>query len=127
VAFRFLRPARRALLVSTGLATHWAMAAARELEAMDIDVGVLHLARITPGVPAGLALAGVERSFVIEDHVPHGGLASHARSWAGLGEVTGITWPADFCGKSGSDDEVRAEHGLDAPAIAARVARALRT
>jgi transketolase len=125
-AFRFLRPARKTLLVSTGLSTHWALAAARELEAMDIDVGVLHLARITPDLPAGLAFAGVDRTFVIEDHVPHGGLASHARSWPGLGEATGITWPADFCGKSGSDDEVRAAHGLDAAAIAARVAHALR-
>lgn len=116
---RWLQPRRPLTLLSTGLATHWALEAAALLRAGGIVVGVLHCARLHPLPPIAAELAGVDQLMVIEDHGLFGGLASMVAQLALACPVHSFGWPPDYAGKSGSDDELRAHYGLSAQALAA--------
>jgi transketolase len=118
---RWLRPKAPITLVSTGIASHWALSTARHLEALGHEVGVLHCLQLAPPPPLREALAGVEQIFVIEDHHPHGGLASLLHRVALPAVVRSFGWPHDWSGKSGSDDDLRAAAGLSDQALAANI------
>jgi transketolase len=118
-------PRRPVALVSTGIASHWALAAAGRLAEAGVDVGVLHCVRLRPtGALAG-ELRGVHRIFVVDDHVMHGGLASLVHGLGLPAAITALGWPDEFAGKSGDDDELLAEHGLSADRLAHTIAAAL--
>ena len=115
---RWLRPRRPVCLVSTGLASHWALATAQLLAEAGLEVGLLHCARLRPAAGLAEALAGVERIFVIEDHATFGGLGSLV---AGLGlpvAVTALGWSPEYSGQSGKDEELLGAAGLTPPRLA---------
>jgi transketolase len=124
-ALRWLVPRRPVALVSTGIASHWALAAAGRLAEAGADVGVLHCLRLRP--PGALAdeLRGVHRIFVVEDHTTFGGLASLIHGLGLPAEITALGWPDDFSGKSGTDEQLLAEHGLSADRLAHTIEAAL--
>jgi len=124
-ATRWLLPRRPVVIASAGMASHWALAAARQLAAGGLDVGVLHCLRLRPAPALADELSAAERIFVVEDHATFGGLASLIHG-LGLGApVTALGWPDDFSGKSGSDEQLLAAHGLSAEHLAHRIAGAL--
>lgn len=118
---RWLRPKARIALVSTGLSSHWARRTANHLAALGHEVGVLHCLQLAPLPPLAQELTGVEQIFIIEDHHPHGGLASLVHRLALPAVVRSFGWPSDWPGKSGSDDDLRAAAGLSDEALAASI------
>jgi transketolase len=124
-ALRWLLPRRPVALVSTGIASHWALAAAGRLAEAGFEVGVLHCLRLRP--PGALAdeLRGVHRIFVVDDHATFGGLASLIHGLGLPAAITALGWPDEFSGKSGEDDQLLAEHGLSADRLAHTIAAAL--
>lgn len=106
----------------TGLGTHMALWAAERLAGLGLPMGVLHCPRIAP-LPDGLeaALAGVERLFVVEDHVTHGGLASLLQALGLPVRITALGWPVGWPGQSGDDLDLLRLHGLAPEQIAATV------
>lgn len=120
---RWLRPARKVTLLSTGLATHWALDVQQRLEAAALDVGLLHCASLKPLPDFSEALRGVEQVYVLEDHYRLGGLASSLRELELDASITSFGWPEDYCGKSGTDEECLNHCGLSSDQIAATIAR----
>jgi transketolase len=115
---RWLWPRRPLTLLATGLGTHWALEAAQLLRARGIDVGVLHCPRLFPLPPLEAELEGIEHLVVIEDHMRFGALASLVAQLQPACRVHSHGWPADYPGKSGSDDDLRRHYGLSAEALA---------
>lgn len=115
---RWLTPPAPLSLVSTGLATHWAMAALRCLQAYGIEAGLLHCARLKPHPPLASLLQDVERIMVVEDHSRFGGLASLVASQLPGQQVRAFGWPEDFTGKSGSDEALLSHYRLTGPLLA---------
>ena len=120
--FRWLYPATPASIVSTGYATHWAIAARNLLAERGIELGLLHWAQIDP-TPAGFTeeISQLERCVVIEDHYSIGGIASRITSLGFGGGVTAIGWPSTWIGCSGVDAEVLAANKLSTEHIAERI------
>jgi transketolase len=122
---RWLTPPRPVALVSTGLATHWALAAARALAARDVSVGVLHALRLTPPEALAAAAAPLRRAVVVEDHYAFGGLASLLQQAAPAARVTAIGWPAGWSGQSGGDEALLEAGGLSTARLVETVTRHL--
>jgi transketolase len=110
-------------LVSTGLATHFAVAVADKLRRRGLDVGVLHSPFLghSQARPLADALTPMERVFTIEDHTAAGGLGSLVHSLGLRAPVVVLGWPRDWAGASGSDDDLLEEQGLGIDAIAQRI------
>jgi transketolase len=120
---RWLRAARPVTLVSTGLATHWAIEAAEALQSSGHEVGVLHCPCLKPLPCLTKELSGVTQLVVIEDHCVFGGLASLlASELVGSLPIKAFGWPVDYSGKSGSDEELRVHYGLSGVALAKSIA-----
>jgi transketolase len=114
---RWLMPRRPIVLVSTGLASHWALQAARQLAARGLDVGVLHCLRLRPSARLAGELRDARRIVVVDDHSTFGGLGSLVHGLGLSAAVATLGWPEDFSGQSGSDEQLRAAHGLTADRI----------
>jgi transketolase len=117
-SFRWIAPWRPVSIVSTGLATHWALAAVRELDAQGISVGLLHCPCLKPFPPLQRELAGVEQVIVIDDHSRFGGLASLVSMIVPSLPLYSLSWPDTFLGKSGSDEALLQHYGLTGTALA---------
>lgn len=124
-ALRWLLPRRPVVLVSSGIASHWALSAAGRLAEAGVEVGVLHCLRLRPLAAIADELRGVQRIFVVEDHATFGGLASLIGGLGLPAAVTALGWPDDFSGKSGQDEQLLAEHGLSADRLAHTIEAAL--
>ncbi len=121
---RWLRERRRYSIVSTGIASQWALAAADRLAANGIEVGVLHCLQL--GTPAlASQLAGIEQLFVVEDHYSFGGLATLVEQLGLAAPVTAFGWPGDWSGKSGGDEALLDRYGLSGPALATTIQAAV--
>lgn len=116
---RWIGKPSRVAFVTTGIATHWALAACKLLAARGIKASVLDIVRVSPIDQEGLrrAATDITVAIVVEDHHPLGGLASQLRT-AGLDcPIVHRCWPADWSGQSGTDAELKAAFGLDADAL----------
>jgi transketolase len=122
---RWLLPRRPIALVSTGLASHWALSAAGHLAEAGVEVGVLHCLRLRPLGALAEQLRGVRRIFVVDDHSTFGGLASLLHGLGLPAAITALGWPEDFSGKSGKDDQLLVEHGLSGDRLAHTIETAL--
>jgi transketolase len=73
---RELRSGKDALIISTGVVTHEALAAADNLASQDVNVTVLHVPTIEPLDALSLlsAIAAYDVILIAEEHVPNGGL-----------------------------------------------------
>jgi transketolase len=110
----------RVVLLSTGLASHWASEVVRSFGKRGITLPWSHTARIDDAVLLDWigTHAGMTDAVVLEDHGVVGGLADAVRRAAGTTiAVHGIGWPRHWHGESGSLDDLRRECGLDAQAI----------
>ena len=102
--------------------------AARVQEKTGKTPTIVSVHTIKPLDEAGVlaALRGHERTIVIEEHVPHGGLSSRVKELAWDNGVTKelkcFTLNDEFIHFYGSYDELLARHGLEAGAIADKVA-----
>jgi len=124
---RWLLPRQPIALVSTGLASHWALSAAGHLAEAGVEVGVLHCLRLRPLGALAEELRGVRWIFVVEDHRTFGGLASLLHGLGLPAAITALGWPDDFSGKSGKDEDLLLAHGLSADRLAQRIKTALAT
>jgi transketolase len=122
---RWLRPRRPVCLISTGVASHWALAAAGRLAEAGLEVGVLHCLRLRPLPALADQLRGVRAIFAIDDHVRFGGLGSLLHDLELAIPITTLGWPDEFSGKSGDDAQLLAAHGLSAERLAHRIEAAL--
>jgi transketolase len=120
---RWIRPRAPLTLLSTGLASHWALDVADVLAQRGSDIGVLHCARLSPLPDLERVLAGVRTLAVLEDHRRFGGLASLAAQGLPDRPLHVFGWPDTYAGKSGSDDELRLLHGLDTGTLTSAIAR----
>ena len=116
---RWIGKPSRVAFVTTGSATHWALAACERLVACGIEAGVLDIVRVSPIDEERLrrAAADIAVAIVVEDHHPLGGLASQLRAVGLNCSIVQKCWPADWSGQSGTDAELRAAFGLDANAL----------
>lgn len=120
------RPSPTAL-ISHGLSSHWAVAAATLLQQRGFPISVVHFCRLWP-LQSDLIrelLSGVELAFVLEDHYGLGGLASLLQSLDLPLRITSLAWPADWSGQSGKPSEVLKRFQLDPTAIADRISAAI--
>jgi transketolase len=113
-------------VISTGLGSSWALDAVAELSADGIQAGLLHVPTLKPVDADALAQWCEGRAAVVtvENHSTIGGLGSLvaetlAERGAGC-RLVRLGVPDEWAA-AGSLDYVRAQHGLDAPAIAARL------
>jgi transketolase len=121
-----LRSGRDVLMVSSGLMTMRALSAAKELEADNVDVAVLHSPTIKPlDRKAVHAAARGDRLVVtLENHTVVGGLAESVASslaFAGIGtRIVPIALPDEFL-SAGALPTLHDRYGLSVPAIKKRV------
>ena len=104
------------VLLSTGLASHWAAEAVSEFSGRGCPVPWVHLASLSVAtLESFLNMHPRMRvAIVLEDHRVVGGLADALRRLAPPHLfVHGVGWPANWHGESGSIDELRRAHGLD--------------
>ncbi len=126
-----MRPPGRFLLISTGVMTNRALAAAEMLAAQGITCGVLHMHTVKPlDEEVVLRLAQrVEGVVTIEENTLVGGLGSAIsellmdRLSGRMPAVLRLGIPDSFPEKYGSQDELLAHFGLQPDAIAAAVGR----
>lgn len=123
--WRWLRRRQPITLVSSGLASHWALAAAELLEREGLDVGVLHCLTLAPPPPLADLLGDASHVFVVEDHYTFGGLAALVRELGLAARVTAHGWPAGWSGKSGDDEALLELHQLSPAALAQSIWNAL--
>ena len=121
-----LRTGRDVVLISTGLMTMRALAAAERLEADHIDVAVLHVPTIKPlDTTAILRTADTDRLVVtLENHTIRGGLAESVAAtlaFAGKGRrVVPIALPDEFLA-AGALPTLHDRYGLSTDAVIAKV------
>ena len=128
-----LRPAGRVAMIATGVMVTRALAAAGTLAADGIDCGVVNMHTVKPLDEARvLSLAGrADLIVTLEEHVLMGGLGSAvaevlADKFAGRPPaLKRIGLPDAFPHEYGSQDSMVETFGLQPPAIAAAVKRAL--
>jgi transketolase len=109
---RWILPSAQLTLVSTGLATHWALGAASILRERGLKVGLLHCLRLKPNASLAAELSGARMIVTVEDHCLHGGLGTLVRQACPAVQVISHGWPDEFTGKSGSDSELLHAHHL---------------
>jgi transketolase len=119
--FRWLRPRRPLTIVSTGLASHWALEVAAELSGRGLDVGVLHCLRLAPRPELADELQGARQLVTIEDHHVFGGLGSLVAEHCPGIPLQAFGWPPQFAGKSGSDSELLEQSGLSSAQITRQI------
>jgi transketolase len=125
-----LRTGRDVLMISTGLMTMRALAAAQELEADHVDVAVLHVPTVKPlDEEAILRETATNRLVVtLENHTIIGGLAESVASclaFAGAGvRIAPIALPDEFLA-AGALPTLHDRYGLSVQAIKAKVLKEL--
>jgi transketolase C-terminal domain/subunit len=117
---RWLAPPKSTVLVASGRAVHWALAARDQLASFQIDAGVLQMLRIKP-LPEGFDLSFAERIVVIEDHYTRGGLATLLQSAGYAERILAVGWPDHWTGRSGDDADVLKANGLEPGRLAKRI------
>jgi transketolase len=123
---RWLTARSRNVIVSTGMATHLAVAACERLVQNGVDAGVLHCLKVSP--PPALVLEAIDaaaRVFVVEDHYRFAGLGSLLQTARPHVPVTVFGWPDDWAGQSGPDDDLLDLHGLSADRLAIEIGSAI--
>jgi len=117
---RWLSPPSAVMLITTGWATHLAVAARAKLAQLGMTVGHLHCLRVSPLPEADVyeALQLANHVFVIEDHYSLGGLSSLINQFRSNAKINHIGWPRSWSGKSGSDQELLQQYNLTADQIA---------
>jgi transketolase len=121
-----LRTGRDVVLISTGLMTMRALAAAERLEADHVDVAVLHVPTIKPlDTQAILRAAETDRLIVtLENHTIVGGLAESVAAtlaFAGRGRrIAPIGLPDEFLA-AGALPTLHDRYGLSTDEVVARI------
>jgi transketolase len=121
-----LRTGRDVVLISTGLMTMRALAAAERLEADHVDVAVLHVPTIKPlDTKAILRVADTDRLIVtLENHTVVGGLAEAVAAtlaFAGKGRrIAPIALPDEFLA-AGALPTLHDRYGLSTDEVVARI------
>jgi transketolase len=123
---RWLRAKQRVSLISTGIASSWALAAAERLARQGLHGGVLLCLILAPAPPLDQLLADVDQLFVIEDHYTFGGLATLVRELGLAAPVRAFGWPRDWSGKSAADEEMLDRYELSGDALARSILATLR-
>ncbi len=123
---RWILPKQPTTILSCGLATTWAIEAASVLATFGIQVGILHLARLKPLPLTPEILSGIHSLAIIEDHSRCFGLSALVSMIPSIAKITTYAWPAEFCGKSSDDAELRQRHGLSPNQIAASMLKQFR-
>jgi transketolase len=113
------------VIVSTGLATHLALAVQTQLAGRGLPLGLLHVNRLSP-FPQEVteALESAETVFVLEDHSRFGGLASLLHQHVAV-SVQHLGWPMGWAGESGHDEEILFAQGLHPVIVSQRIEEAL--
>ena len=125
---------KRVLLVTTGVATTRALAAAEELAAEGIDCSLLHMHTIKPldGEAVVAHARGCDLVVTIEEHTVVGGLGSAVVDTlvdalpSAMPPVKRLGIPDDFAHNYGSQDQLMELYGLQPPGIAQTIRDALR-
>jgi transketolase len=121
-----LRTGRDVVLISTGLMTMRALAAAEKLAADHIDVAVLHVPTIKPLDTAAIVRAADTDRLVVtcENHTIRGGLAESVAAtlaFAGKGRrIVPIALPDEFLA-AGALPTLHERYGLSTDAVVGRV------
>lgn len=117
-------------IVSTGIMTAEAMAAAAMLEGEGVDVGVIHMGTVKPIDERALLLAATRsRVFVtVEEHSVVGGLGEAVAGVlsASTPRIVRRVGMRDVFGESGRGQELLTRYGLRAANIAEEVRKAIR-
>ncbi|HZT52076.1 MAG TPA: transketolase C-terminal domain-containing protein [Stellaceae bacterium] len=127
---RYLRHGGDICLLAYGPVTRIACEAADRLEAQGAKVSVVSVHTLKPLDEAGIrdALARHRRVAVVEEMLPHGGLAGRVKeiAWETQARcrIDAFTLGDEFMHLYGSHEELLASAGLSAEAIAARLGRA---
>lgn len=122
---RYLRKGGDVVLLSYGPTVAMVMEAADALESQGIKTSVVAVHSLKPLDRDGLAeaVASHDAVVVVEEHVPHGGLASRVKELAWDTRATcrleTVTLQDRFIHMFGSHPELLAAHGIDVPSIIA--------
>jgi transketolase len=120
-SFRWLRPRQAVSIVTTGLASHWALEVADELKLRGLEIGVAHWLLLSADANVAEELQEVRQLVSVEDHCSFGGLGSRLAALCPDKPLTRFGWSAHFSGKSGLDRELLQHYGLSPANIAARL------
>jgi transketolase len=126
-----MRSGRDVAIVSTGIMTSRALAAAQLLADENVDASVLHVHTVKPLDDEAIRAAASNSELVVtvEEHSQIGGLGSAVSDVMAEAGITTpqlrLAFPDQFIGTYGSQDSVLQAAGLDAPQIARRVNRCL--
>jgi transketolase len=125
---------KRVLMVTTGVATTRALAAADELAAEGIECSLLHMHTVKPldGDAVVAQARGCDLVVTVEEHTVVGGLGSAVVDTlvdampGAMPPVKRLGIPDDFAHKYGSQDQLMELYGLQPPGIAQTVRDSLR-
>jgi transketolase len=124
---RVVRDGEEAGVVSTGLATQWALEAASLLSEQGVEASVLHVPTLKPADADAITMfcASFDRVTTVENHSVVGGLGSLVAETLAVGGIPTRLVPLgvpDRWAPAGTLDYIRVQLGLDAAGIAAAVA-----
>lgn len=123
---RWVREGNQRLIISTGLATAWALDAAENLSQHGCSASILHVPTLKPIDREAIALAcsRFPHVYVLENHSVVGGLAAAVSTiCAELGIATTVVplGLPDEWAPAGSLAHIRTQLGLDTESIAAKI------
>lgn len=119
---RWLTSLSNNVLLCSGISAYWAMEVAERLANKNIDIAVVHIAKVFPITEDVEKLIDkLENWFVIEDHIYQGGLASHIVEKTRKLPDLWFGWLSTWPGGSGESEELRYECGLDSLSITNKI------
>ncbi len=105
---RWLGSPSRTAIISYGFSTQLALATQKILEEQGVNIGILHFCKIWPLDIEEITklLKNVECAFVIEDHYGLHGFISCLKHIGVETLLLSMAWPIDWCGQSGSTEDL---------------------
>lgn len=127
--YRWLGLPSEVTIVSTGIASHWALKVKEMLARKNIEASVLHLLHFHPLSEKLIAEIAFNSKylFVLEDHYTLGGVSTLIQHAIPSIRVNALGWKPGWSGKSGSQYDILNENDLSAAQIAEKIDISLNT
>lgn len=125
---RWIGDPSKIAIISYGFSTQLALATQKILKERGVDVGILHFCKLWPLDinEVSALLKFVTCAFVIEDHYGLHGFISCLKHVRVKTTLISMGWPIDWCGQSGSTEDILRHFKLLPEQIALEIEKKLR-
>lgn len=125
---RWIGDPSKIAIISYGFSTQLALASQKMLKEQGFDIGILHFCKIWPLDANEIfnLLKFVKCAFVIEDHYGLHGFISCLKHIGIETTLISMGWPIDWCGQSGSTEDILQHFKLSPEQITLEILKKLR-